>query len=156
MTVILDDVATALGRAIPSGAEAAQWEMWIGDAVLLITAEATRRGATFSALDQSIVDYVVREAVVAQVKRPDDATTVDIAVDDGREARTYKSGRGRVTILTEWWDLLFPTASKSKAFAIDSVPNATVHLDWCALSLGATYCSCGADIAGTPIYEDSW
>lgn len=29
----------------------------------------------------------------------------------------------------------------------------TVHLPWCNLNFGATYCSCGADIAGTPIYE---
>lgn len=30
---------------------------------------------------------------------------------------------------------------------------ATIHLAWCSLSLGAAYCSCGADIAGEPIYE---
>jgi len=27
------------------------------------------------------------------------------------------------------------------------------HLPWCNLNFGATYCSCGADIAGYPIYE---
>ena len=30
---------------------------------------------------------------------------------------------------------------------------ASIHLPWCALNFGALYCSCGADIAGTPIYE---
>lgn len=29
----------------------------------------------------------------------------------------------------------------------------TCHLPWCNLNFGATYCSCGADIAGHPIYE---
>jgi hypothetical protein len=28
-----------------------------------------------------------------------------------------------------------------------------VHLPWCNLNFGATYCSCGADIAGVPIFE---
>ncbi|MCG7284967.1 phage Gp19/Gp15/Gp42 family protein [Cellulomonas sp. ACRRI] len=28
-----------------------------------------------------------------------------------------------------------------------------VHAPWCSLAFGATYCSCGADIAGRPIYE---
>jgi hypothetical protein len=27
------------------------------------------------------------------------------------------------------------------------------HLPWCSLNFGALYCSCGADIAGTPIFE---
>lgn len=27
------------------------------------------------------------------------------------------------------------------------------HLPWCNLNFGATYCSCGADIAGVPIFE---
>jgi hypothetical protein len=30
---------------------------------------------------------------------------------------------------------------------------ASIHLPWCSLNMGATYCSCGADIAGEPIYE---
>jgi hypothetical protein len=30
---------------------------------------------------------------------------------------------------------------------------ASVHLAWCSLNFGALYCSCGADIAGEPIYE---
>jgi hypothetical protein len=27
------------------------------------------------------------------------------------------------------------------------------HLPWCNLTFGATYCSCGVDIAGVPIFE---
>ena len=30
---------------------------------------------------------------------------------------------------------------------------AVQHRPWCSLMFGATYCSCGADIAGEPIYE---
>lgn len=40
------------------------------------------------------------------------------------------------------------------AFALDMSPlSATVHQPWCALYFGALYCSCGADIAGFPLYE---
>ena|SRR5690554_3356965 len=30
---------------------------------------------------------------------------------------------------------------------------ATTHVPWCSLAFGAGYCSCGADIAGPPLYE---
>ena len=29
----------------------------------------------------------------------------------------------------------------------------SAHLAWCSLNFGATYCSCGVDIAGVPIFE---
>lgn len=43
-----------------------------------------------------------------------------------------------------------------KAFAIDTVTAAgSPHLPWCSLMFEATYCSCGVDIAGRPIYENA-
>jgi hypothetical protein len=46
------------------------------------------------------------------------------------------------------------TATTSGAFTIDTAPSLSgVHAPWCALAFGATYCSCGADIAGVPLYE---
>jgi hypothetical protein len=42
---------------------------------------------------------------------------------------------------------------KSGAFSIDTAPDSSAHLPWCSLMLGATYCSCGVDIAGVPIFE---
>lgn len=40
------------------------------------------------------------------------------------------------------------------AFSIDTVPaDDATHADWCSVNFGAAYCSCGADIAGFPIYE---
>lgn len=154
MTVLVSDIATALGRTAPeSGSpEYAQWTMWIADAEMLISA----RLGDLTELDQQKLDYVVREAVVAQVRRPDDATSVEIAVDDGREARRYSSGRGRVTILDEWWELLSPSSGGGKAFAVDSLPSdVTIHAETCALNFGALYCSCGADIAGFPLFEEA-
>jgi len=40
------------------------------------------------------------------------------------------------------------------AFSVDTAPGgSSVHMPWCSYLMGATYCSCGADIAGYPIYE---
>lgn len=42
------------------------------------------------------------------------------------------------------------------AFSIDTAPTGlAIHADWCSLYFGATYCSCGADIAGFPIFEQA-
>ena len=40
----------------------------------------------------------------------------------------------------------------SGAFDIDTVSTGTVHSEACSLAFGATYCSCGADIAGFPLF----
>lgn len=41
----------------------------------------------------------------------------------------------------------------NKAFAVDTAPtNLELHAEECALRFGGTYCSCGADIAGVPIF----
>lgn len=43
---------------------------------------------------------------------------------------------------------------KAGAFAVDTAPTfGGWHVPWCSIAFGATYCSCGADIAGYPIYE---
>jgi hypothetical protein len=145
-------LAVALGQAAPEPGSITeqQWQMWLNDAEMLIESRRVKLG--IPDLDQAKLDYVLREAVVAHIKRPDDATQVTIAIDDGSSSRSYQSGKGRVTILDEWWDLL-GLVEPSGAFSIDMIGASAVHLPWCALMLGTNYCSCGADIAGAPIYE---
>jgi len=153
MSVTPAMLAVALGQAAPGPGSVTeqQWEMWIDDAEMLIDTRQSKLGA--EAPDQAKLDYVIREAVVAHIKRPDDATQVTIAVDDGSSSRSYQSGKGRVTILDEWWALL-GLVETSGAFAVDMVGSGySAHLPWCALMLGGNYCSCGVDIAGYPIYE---
>ena len=155
MTVTTTDIANALLLPAPvaGSPEALQWAMWIADALLLIEA----RLGDPTVLDQPRLDYVVREAVSAQVRRPDDSTSVEIAIDDGRVARQYSSSRGRVFIRDEWWALLDPNAGSGGAFAIDTAPVVgEIHNDTCALYFGATYCSCGAVLTGLfPLYGGS-
>ena len=154
MAVTVNDIATMLGRTAPVQGtdEYARWQTWISDARFLI--EARRKAvAPERELDEQTVDYVVREAVMAHVRRPDDATTVATSVDDASMQRVYRSSAGRVAILDEWWQLL-GLGRGGKAFAVDMIGvQRASHLPWCNLMLGASWCSCGADIAGRPIYE---
>jgi len=152
MSVTPAMLAVALGRTAPESGSVTeqQWELWIGDAEMLIETQRVKLGAEVP--DEAKLDYVVREAVAAHIKRPDDATQVTVAVDDASSSRSYQTGKGRVTILDEWWALL-GLVEPSGAFSLDMVGGASVHLAWCTLMLGGNYCSCGVDIAGYPIYE---
>lgn len=149
-------IAVALGKAAPESGSVTeqQWHMWIDDALMLIETRKAEMGRT-DALDEARLDYVVREAVVSQVKKPDDSTQVTVRVDDASTSKSYRSGKGRVTILDEWWTLLGLIPEGGQAFAVDTIGPSTVHLPWCSLAFGATYCSCGVDIAGRPIYESA-
>ncbi|MFF9565734.1 hypothetical protein ACF1AJ_20465 [Leifsonia sp. NPDC014704] len=155
MTVDIEKIAVALGQTAPEpdSLVAKQWELWIDDAEMLIDARVEKLGVETP--DEAKIDYVVREAVVAHIKRPDDATQVTVSVDDGSASKTYRSGKGRVAILDEWWTFLGLT-EPSGAFSVDMVGpvGLGVHAPYCNLMFpGGTTCSCGANIAGRPIYE---
>lgn len=156
MAVTPETIAVAMGVAAPEpdSIQWQQWELWIDDAFMLIETRATQLDIDVDTIDEAKLDYVIREAVVAHVKRPDDSTQVTVSVDDASTSKSYRSGKGRVSILDEWWSLLGLVATDSGAFAIDMVPGiGSMHLPWCSLRMGATWCSCGVDIAGVPIYE---
>lgn len=150
MAVTPENIAVELGRAAPDPTSAtfAQWEQWIADALYLIG-----KRLTIVDLDPADVDYVVRQAVAAHVRRPDDATQVAVSVDDGNVSKTYRSSRGRVEILDEWWAILSPPTASGRAFSVCPSSSSAAHLPWCSLMMGATYCSCGVDIAGFPLFE---
>ncbi|RUQ06690.1 hypothetical protein D8M34_06625 [Microbacterium sp. HSID17254] len=156
MTVTPAMIAVKLGRAAPEpgSIQEQQWQMDIDDAYMLIENRAEELGVDMATISEMKLDYVVREAVAAYIKRPDDATQVSITVDDGTTSRSYQSGKGRITILDEWWRMLGLVETESGAFSIDMVPSlGSAHLPWCSLAFGASYCSCGVDIAGKPIFE---
>ncbi len=157
MTVTPATIAVAIGRTAPEDTSVTweQWQMWIDDALMLIEMRKAELETT-TELDPIALDYVVREAVAAHVRRPDNATQVTVSVDDGSTSRTYRSGRGRVEIVDEWWALLRLTPPTGGAFSINMVGSSSLHLPWCSLNFGALYCSCGVDIAGYPIYEGGW
>jgi|SRR5690606_14543610 len=112
MAVTPADVGVTVGRS-PSSSEVEQWELWIGYAYRAIERRAERLNLTLADLHAADVDMVVRESVAAKVKNPDAIRRTDVAVDDGRISKDYTSATGQVTILPEWWDLLFPQDSGS-------------------------------------------
>lgn len=144
---LIASIAAASGRPIPELNSSIwdTWVMWAGDAAMLIE----DRLGNLDELDQAKLYYVVREAVAAQVRRPDDETSVDISVDDGRVSRRYASSSGRVAIRDEWWRLLDRAGSTRGAFVVDTYAGGdwlAGHADVCNLRLGAVYCSCGASL----------
>lgn len=154
MAVTPETIAVALGQAAPpeGSPQWEQWEMWISDALMLIEVRAEQVGKPVESIDEAKLDYVVREAVTAHVKRPDDATTVQVSVDDASSSKTYRSGAGRVTIRDDWWALL-GLVEASGAFSIDRAPGrASSHQPWCDVTWGVP-CSCGAVLAGYPLWE---
>lgn len=64
-----------------------------------------------------------------------------------------RTGRGRLFLPVEISALqkLCITSTRT-AFAIDTASYGDTHSSTCALRFGASYCSCGADIAGFPIF----
>jgi hypothetical protein len=154
MAVTVDMIAVALGVATPStgSRQEQQWNLFISDAEMLI--ETRRLELEADPVDTAKVDYVVRQAVVDHVRHPDDATQVTVSVDDASTSKTYRSGRGLVAIRDEWWTLLGLGEGSGGAFALDLGASYVVtHANVCSLNFGALYCSCGADIAGFPIFE---
>lgn len=155
--VIPADIAAALGRPAPASGslESEQWAMWIDDALMLISA----RLGDLAELDQSRLAYVVREAVVSMVRRPDDSTQLDVQVDDARVSRRWSSGSGRVTIRDEWWALLDPNGKGGRdAFSIDTYTGVDMrhgHANVCSIFFGSPACSCGAylTVGRYPLYE---
>lgn len=116
MAVTPEDIAVSLGVAAPESDSLLhkQWTAWIEDANLLIR---QRLGDDINNVDPELVDYVVRQAVVAHSQNPENATQVTVSVDDSSTSRTYQSSPGRVTILDEWWELL-QSATVRGAFTI--------------------------------------
>lgn len=160
-TVTPATIAVALGQAAPaSGSFTEQrYAMWIADALMLVQLRYDSLDDDALVVNQDLLDYVVREAVVAHAQRPDDSTQVSTSVDDASVSKTYRTGKGRVTILDEWWTMLgLGTASGSAAFSFQPYGSGLgygPHQPWCNLAFGATYCSCGADLTdySYPLYE---
>lgn len=67
-----------------------------------------------------------------------------------------RATKGKLFWPSEITDLqdLCKTSVASGAFSVDTAPSPIdIHAAICSLRFGALYCSCGADIAGAPIFE---
>lgn len=120
MPVKPEDITTALGRPTPAtAAQVNQWNFWIDAAYRAIQRRAERLGVDYAGLNEQDRDYVVTVAVAAQVRRPDDATTVEVQIDDANTRRTYSSSTGRISIADDLWEMLgLEDPSESGSFSI--------------------------------------
>ena len=112
------DVADRLGRVRPVFDTPAwlQAQTFIDQADLLITRYQARNALPDP--DSADRDYVILEAVAAVVRNPDDATSVDVQIDDGRVSKRYSSSSGKVS-LEDWWDTLWPEVNTdASAFTV--------------------------------------
>lgn len=116
MTVTPSQIADELGRTTPDAPTVAQWQIWIDRAYRLIQA---RLGAGYASLDPGLVDDVVSEAVAAHVRawRPTSESRYAVAVDDGREERSYSKDVGAFSISDDLWARL-DSAASGGAFTI--------------------------------------
>lgn len=101
----VDDVAISLGRPITEPNELAQVDQWLSDAELQIRL----RFPDLSKLDQEVLAFVEREAVVSRLRNPDGYQYESI--DDYRYGLPAESRR--VTITADWWAMLAPTTRGS-------------------------------------------
>lgn len=118
-----EDVAVALGRPISDVTEQGQVTYWLDAVELQIKA----RLGDITALDQDVLKYVEVEAVATKMQNPNGYQSETI--DD----YTYRFGTEtrRVTILSEWWDLLRPaTASGAFSTRPGFEPDITSPYDW--------------------------
>ncbi len=146
------DIAVDMGRdpASLSTLETAQYQRWIDDAALLIS-----KGIGDVVPDPADLDYVVRQAVLAVAQAPAPGVSSEsVQIDDGQYTTRFDRAPRRITILPEWWAMLGVASGKGAAFTIDMAPAAlATHVAWCDLYMGGASCSCGASIAGYPIFE---
>ena len=128
MAVSLQEIADELSRPTPDqgSAEARRWSMWVDDAYAAIERRADRLQVDLDTIPDTDVDRVVRKAVAAHIRRPDDATQVTKNVDDGGVTKMYQSARGEVTITDSWWDDL-GLADMSGAFSVRMVGEPDTH-----------------------------
>lgn len=152
-TVVADDIAIQMGDdpADLSTVERAQLERWIADAAFLI-----ERGLGDVTPDVDALDYVIRHAVLDVADGPrNNVASESVQIDDAQTMTRYeKAGKRRIQILPEWWEMLGVSTQRGQAIGIDMTPaDMVVHAIWCDLCLGGLTCSCGALIAGYPIYE---
>lgn len=150
--ITADDLAVSLGRDSLASIERAQFESWIDEALYLIN----RKVSETTPPEQKDIDYVVRRAVLEVADQPTPGVIQEsVQVDDAAVTTRYAKAKRRVEILPEWWEILGVVDGKAGlAFSVDLTAGvSTIHALTCSLYFGATYCSCGADIAGYPIFE---
>lgn len=137
-------------------AEEARATVLLGDAATRIRVACPDIDARVAsqALDPDVPKIVsvemVRRAMLSPVDQPA-AGQVQQTAGPFSQSISYTNPTGDL-YLTKAEKQILGCGAQEAFMAPMTAPRAR-HLPWCNLMLGAAYCSCGADIAGAPIYE---
>lgn len=142
--------------------ETAKATALLEDASVMIRAEFPDVDARIAADPQTLDPGVPKMVACAMVKRAmlpgmDDApmaSSVQQTAGPFSQSTSFANPTGDLYIATGERRMLRSTGSQ--AFTVKMTTVTVEHLPWCASMFGALYCSCGADIAGTPIFEGGW
>lgn len=97
-------------------AAATLWEQWI---CADIEARMVRCGRAWPDMDAVQVQRFTIEAICYRLDHPDDATQVDVTVDDGSVSRRYASSTGQLVYQDAWWGWLGLDCGRTRsAFSI--------------------------------------
>lgn len=131
--VKLRDAATRMRAACPDLDERLASGVLDPDVPLIVSCEMVRR-AMLAPVDQAAAGQVQQTA------------------GPFSQSVTYTNPTGDLYLTKAERQMLGCGGQSAFTVPMGSVSGA-VHRPWCNLAFGADYCSCGADIAGVPIYE---
>lgn len=141
-----------------TASELATATVLLGDASAMIRAEFPDTDERIAADPQTLDPDVPRMVACAMVKRAmlagvdsPAASSVQQAAGPFSQTTSFVNPTGDLYIATGERRML--RTSVQKAFTVRMTDPAPLHLPWCTSMFGALYCSCGVDIAGTPIFE---
>lgn len=130
----------------------------LGDASVRIRAEFPDVDERIESDPQTLDPEVPKMVACAMVKRammngPDAAMAGSVQQTAGpfSQSTTFVNPTGDLYLTTAERRML--RTKVAQAFTVPMTTVTVEHLPWCASMFGAVYCSCGADIAGTPIFE---
>ena len=158
-----DVIASWIGDDVPTDTDLIQ--RWVDRAERLLRREFPDLQGRIDSGDEPDLEATVVDVVAAMVTRVFRNPAGHRSVS-GQETTGQFSGSNTITfggdnpgalgLLDEERDALRPPDAPrgGQAFSIGVAPaGATDHLPWCSLWFTGKWCSCGADIAGFPIYE---
>lgn len=148
-----------------SSAETTRAEVLLADASAIIRAECpgidTKTTVVPPATAPEIDPGIPKMIACAMVKRAmlvttdaDGVSATQQTAGPFSQSTTFSNPMGNL-YLTKAEKRLLGCGAQAAFTVPMSTTGATMHAPWCNLMFGAAYCSCGADIAGRPIYEGS-
>lgn len=139
--------------------EAATAGVLLGDASAMVRSECPDVDARLALVPPLIDPAILKMIVCSMVKRSmiagadvEGVTSTQQTAGPFSQSQSFSNPMGNLYLTKAERKMLGCGGQEAFTVALAPLPG-SVHRPWCSLAFGATYCSCGADIAGYPIYE---